>query len=456
VALSEHEKKQTNRSRVPTGRAERLARIGMLTTEFALSGVAEGVKRVFGSGASEASVFLNPHAAKRLAKRLSRMRGAAMKIGQMLSLLDEEMLPKEFAEALAILRDSADAMPESQVRSSLVKEYGADWWKRFESFDFDPIAAASIGQVHTAISKDGREMALKIQYPGVADSIDSDVSNMATALKTAGVLPIGLDIDNLVELAKTQLEREADYLAEAAYLLRYREVIGDDPRYRVPELVPEYTTARILAMERLFGVPLEDLAGVDYSQSQRDEMGTRLFELLLREMFEFRLMQTDPNFSNYLLLADSSQLGLLDFGSTSEVSPLLSTQYLELFQALGENRRERVVAAIEAIGFVMREDELQLKDRMADMFTIIFEPLCRPGPFDFHSAKITSRAQQIGLELAFKHRYLRLPPAEAMLLHRKLDGTLLLCTRIRARVDVHGILTRVLEGIEPAAAQRIE
>ena len=454
--LSGDEKKRANRSRVPTSRAERLVRIGMLTTEFALGGVAERVKRALGGGTSEASVFLNPRAAERLARRLSRMRGAAMKIGQMLSLLDEEMLPKEFAAALAILRNSADTMPESQVRDSLVKEYGADWWKRFESFDFDPIAAASIGQVHTAISKDGRELALKIQYPGVAESIDSDVSNMATALKAAGVLPIGLDVDSLVELAKTQLEQEADYLAEAAYLLRYRQVIGDDPRYRVPDLVPEYTTPRILAMERLFGVPLEDLAGVDYSQSQRDEVGTRLFELLFREMFEFRLMQTDPNFSNYLLLADSSQIGLLDFGSTSEVSELLSTQYLELFRALGEKDRERVVAAIETIGFVKGEDDRQMKNRMADLFTIIFEPLSHPGPFDFASAKITSRAQEIGFELAFKHRYMRMPPAETMLLHRKLDGTLMLCTRIRARVDVHAILIRVLEGIKPAAGQGVE
>ena len=158
--MTEYEKKKANQSRVPTSRVERLALIGFLTTEFALGGVAEGVNRMFGRGSSEASVFLNPRGAERLARRLSRMRGAAMKIGQMFSLLDEEMLPKEFADALAILRDSADTMPESQVRRSLANEYGTNWWKKFESFDFDPIAAASIGQVHTAITKDGRELAL--------------------------------------------------------------------------------------------------------------------------------------------------------------------------------------------------------------------------------------------------------------------------------------------------------
>jgi predicted unusual protein kinase regulating ubiquinone biosynthesis (AarF/ABC1/UbiB family) len=442
-------KKKGNQTRVPTSRAERLARIGMLTTEFALSGAAEGVKRVFGAGASDANVFFNPKGAERLARRLSRMRGATMKIGQMLSLLDDEMLPKEFAEALAILRDSADSMPESQVRESLVNEYGTEWWKKFESFDFEPIAAASIGQVHTAITRDGRELALKIQYPGVAESIDSDVSNMATALKAARILPIGLDVDSMVEVAKTQLKQEADYLAEAAYLKRYRALLGDDPRYQIPDLVDEFTTPRILAMERLFGVPLEDLAGVGYSQQQRDQVGARLYELLFRELFQFRLMQTDPNFSNYLLLADSDRIGLLDFGSTSEVAPLLSSRYRELFSKLYANDHAGVAAAILAIGYLLPEDSDEMKDRMADLFEVVFEPLTVSGVYDFNATGIASRAQEMSLALAFKHGYMRLPPPETLFLHRKLDGTLLLCSRIRARVDVSGILQRVLAETEP-------
>ncbi|MCP5044056.1 MAG: AarF/ABC1/UbiB kinase family protein, partial [bacterium] len=273
------EKRRASPARVPTSRAERLARIGWLTGEFALSGAAEGVRRLVGGGTSDESVFFNPAGAERLARRLARMRGAAMKVGQMLSLLDEEVLPREFADALAILRDAADTMPESQVRKTLVSEYGHDWWKQFEEFDFEPIASASIGQVHTATLKDGREVALKIQYPGVAESIDSDVSNLATALKTARVLPIGLDIDGIIEEAKKQLKQEADYVTESKYLLRYKTLLADDPRYRVPALIPEFTTPHILAMERLFGVPLEDLASADHDQAERDDIGAKLFEL---------------------------------------------------------------------------------------------------------------------------------------------------------------------------------
>ncbi len=447
------EKKKGNRSRVPTSRVERLARIGLLTGEFALGGAAEGVRRLLGSGTSGHNIFLNPAGAERLARRLSRMRGAAMKLGQMISLLDEELLPREFADALSILRDSADTMPESQVRRSLVNAYGPAWWKKFASFDFDPIASASIGQVHTATTQDGRELALKIQYPGVAESIDSDVSNLAAALKTARILPIGLDIDGIIEQAKKQLEQEADYLAEARYLRRYKELLGDDPRYRVPDLVEQLTTPRILAMERLFGVPLEDLAGTDHSQQQRDDIGSRLVELTFRELFEFRLMQTDPNFANYMLQGEDGSLGLLDFGSSSELPELLSNQYRVLFAALWQGDREGVRVAIEAIGFLRQDDSDTIKDRLVDLFRVVFEPLSHDGPFDYASAKITSRAQEMGFELAFKHGYMRTPPPETLFLHRKLDGTLLLCARIRARVDFHAILKQVLENTEPREAR---
>ena len=140
-----------------------------MTGGVAVGGAAEGLRRLFGSGGESATftnAFLNPANAERLAHHLSKMRGAAMKVGQMLSMVDEQLLPPEFASALAVLRDSADTMPEAQVRKVLAREYGPTWGRRFQEFDFEPIAAASIGQVHLAIAQDGRELALK--GPGAA------------------------------------------------------------------------------------------------------------------------------------------------------------------------------------------------------------------------------------------------------------------------------------------------
>lgn len=437
-------KKPDRSSRVPTGRLERLARIGFMTGEFALGGASEGVKRIFGQPTGDASVFLSPGSAERLARHLSRMRGAAMKIGQMLSLVDEQLLPPEFAEALSILRASADTMPEGQVRKTLRKEYGVGWESRFESFDFEPIAAASIGQVHTAKLKDGREVALKIQYPGVAESIGSDVDNLAFAFKAARILPLELDLDPLIEEAKSQLRQEANYEAEAEFLERYGVLLQGDERYVVPGVIHDHTTPRILAMQRLYGLPIEDLAGPDHPQERRDEMAERLLELIFRELFDFRLMQTDPNFSNYLLMPDEHTLGLLDLGSAKEIHREFSEDYLLLFRSIRHGDRDEALRALVAMHFLRENEPEEIAHRYLDFFMLVFEHLARPGVYDFAASELFMRVRDMGMELVFKHGLLRAPPAETMFIQRKLDGTFMLCGRIKARVDVQAVLDRVL------------
>ena len=439
--------KKDRQSRVPTGRVERLARIGWMTGEFALGGAAEGVRRFFGGESDDENAFLSPANAERLALHLSRMRGAAMKIGQMLSLADAQILPPAFAEALAILRDAADTMPESQVRESLVREYGSEWAQNFQEFDFEPIASASIGQVHMAIAKDGRELALKIQYPGVAESIDSDVDNLATALRAARILPGDFEIGPIVEEAKRQLQQEADYEQEADFLERYAACVEGDDRFAVPIVDRELTTPRILAMSRILGVPLEDLSGTDHPQTRRDEMGARLLELLFRELFEFALMQTDPNFSNYLLLPDQQTIGLLDLGSAREIPEEIADHYLDLFRALRSDEREPLLRCCLEMGYLLEEDSPEQVDRFLEMLTLIFEPFGAEGVYEFGRSDYVARAQELGMELVFRHGFLRTPPPETIFLQRKLDGTLMLCSRIKARVDVSQILDRVLASV---------
>jgi predicted unusual protein kinase regulating ubiquinone biosynthesis (AarF/ABC1/UbiB family) len=411
-----------------------------MSGEFALSGMAEGVKRLVGSGTTDANVFLNAAGAERLARHLSRMRGAAMKIGQMLSLLDEELLPPEFARALAILRDSADTMPASQVSTVLAREYGKGWRERFRSFDFEPIAAASIGQVHTAVAADGRELALKIQYPGIADSIESDVDNLAAALKGARILPLDLGLEGITEETKRQLRQEADYRAEAAYLRQYRAFLTGDPRFVVPDVHDDLSTSHVLAMDRILGLPLEDVMSPAHPREMRDEMAARLLELVFRELFEFRLMQTDPNFSNYFLLADGRTLGLLDFGATREVSPELSERYRDLLRAVVEGDRRGVRKASVEIGLLREDDPEHRTERFVDLLQLVFEPLSRSGAYDFGAANLMGRARDAGMELVFRHGFLRMPPPETMFLHRKLDGTIMLCSRLRARVDARSLI----------------
>jgi predicted unusual protein kinase regulating ubiquinone biosynthesis (AarF/ABC1/UbiB family) len=435
------------RSRVPAGRLERFVRLGFLATELAAGGLIEGARRALGAGttaAATASALLSPGNAERLARRLSQLRGAAMKLGQLLSLESADILPPEFSAALASLRASADTMPVSQLRRVLGREYGKGWEQRFERFDFEPIAAASIGQVHAARARDGRELALKIQYPGVARSIDSDVDNVATLLSAARILPVEIDVSGIVAEAKRQLRQEADYLAEAASLRRFRDLVADEPALFVPRVHDDLTTRRVLAMDFARGVPIETLGEPGTKQERRDSVGALLQRLMFREIFEFRFVQTDPNFANYLVDPDQDRLVLLDFGASREYDADFVARYAELVRGVMRDDRAAVHEAALAIGYLRREDPAARAEAALDLMFLVCEPLRHTGRYDFARTTLAVRARDAGFDLAFEKGFLRAPPAETVFLHRKLAGTFLLSGRIRARVDVRALLEPIL------------
>ncbi len=434
------------KTKVPTSRIGRLARLGVAAGELAVGGVTERVKRMARDVPEDAvNVFLTAANAEKLARRLATMRGAAMKMGQVLSMEGAEILPPEFTRALAILRDSANTMPEAQVRKVLTREYGKDWETRFEHFEFEPIAAASIGQVHRATARDGRDLALKIQYPGVARSIDSDVDNMAMFMRMANILPVEIDIDGIVEEAKRQLRQEADYLVEAQYLRDYRELVAADPEFIVPEVYADLTTGHILAMEFVHGEPLEALGEDGVDPAERDRVGLLLERLMFRELFEFRTMQTDPNFANYMYRPEDRRIVLLDFGSTVTFRKDFTDKYAEISRALIDDNIDAIWRVAEDIGYLHADDSPAHAARVVDLIRVICEPICEDREYDFAASNVTVRARDAGLELAWKSKgELRTPPPETVFLHRKLVGSFLTCARIRARVNVQRLIKEFL------------
>jgi predicted unusual protein kinase regulating ubiquinone biosynthesis (AarF/ABC1/UbiB family) len=449
-------KQGSRRSRVPTSRVERLARFGLLAGELAAGGLYESARRALGAGAEAAgaaSALLVPAQAQRLARRLSQMRGAAMKLGQLLSLESEDILPPEFAEALAVLRSQADRMPETQLRRVLSRAYGKGWRERFAEFEFEPLAAASIGQVHRARTRDGRELALKIQYPGVARSIASDVDNVASLLRLARILPVEIDISGLISEAKRQLRQEADYLAEAEYLRRFRSLLKDEPRLWVPRVHDDLTTKHVLAMDLAHGQPIEALRVRGTAQGARDAVGTLLQQLVFREIFEFRFVQTDPNFANYLItpgegedvLDEGARIVLLDFGASREYPAEFVASYARLLRAVIAGDRDGVRRAAIEIGYLRGDDAEHHIRAVVDLVFLVCEPLRREGVYRFERSTLASRTRDAGLDLAFRKGFLRTPPPETVFLHRKLVGTFLLCGRIRAHVDVRACIAPFLQ-----------
>lgn len=424
---------------VPQTRLGRFARMGMAVGELAAGAAAQGLKRmVRGEAPDFRGALMSAPNAKRLAERLARLRGAAMKLGQLISMQGEDLLPPEFAQALSVLRSQAAPMPLQQLRRVLGREYGAGWEHRFSAFDYEPIAAASIGQVHRATTADGRSVALKIQYPGVARSITSDVDNVATLLHLFNLLPIDLDVAGIAGEAKKQLMQEADYLSEARFLDHFGKLVADEPGLLVPRVHRDLTTTRILAMDFVEAAPLDVLAAAP--QTRRNAVGALMERLLFRELFEFRVMQTDPNFANYLYQPKSGRLVLLDFGATRHFDTRFVANYARMSRAVIAGDRAAVAREAVRIGYAAADDPPQVVEAVVDMCLLACEPLRHVGRYDFGASDLPVRVRDLGFQLAVQQRLLRAPPPETMFLHRKLVGSYLLLARLGAHVDARSLI----------------
>ncbi|MBO0615165.1 ABC1 kinase family protein [Thiothrix fructosivorans] len=423
---------------IPAGRFARMARLGSLATGVAGGMIAEGARQLAqGNRPKVSDLLLTPANAKRVADELARLRGAAMKVGQLLSMDAGDMLPAELTDILSRLRSDAKPMPLSQLAKVLDENWGKGWNTRFQQFSFQPLAAASIGQVHSAHTKDGRHLALKIQYPGVRESISSDVDNVAALLRISGLIPKGIDYQPLLEEAKQQLHQEADYLQEAAYIRRYQELLADSPEFALTTVHDDFTTVNILAMTHIGGVPIESLAHAP--QEERDHVMHLLLGLLFREIFSFRLVQTDPNFANYRYDRAAQQLILLDFGATRAYPESIAEGYRQVMQGAVQRDRAMMDAGAAQIGFFQAFIKPEQRAAVLDLFEQACEPLRWNGVYDFGTSSLASRIRDAGMALSMEQDYWHTPPADALFLHRKLGGLYLLAAKLRARVDVAGL-----------------
>ncbi|MEM1131864.1 MAG: AarF/ABC1/UbiB kinase family protein [Pseudomonadota bacterium] len=428
---------------VPRGRISRLGRFGQLAGGIAGGVVAEGARRVArGERPKMRDMLLTPGNVNRVADQLSQLRGAAMKLGQMISMDAGDMLPEELSALLARLRDKAYHMPPKQLQQTLNEQWGEGWRRRFKRFTAHPAAAASIGQVHRATTPDGRELAIKVQYPGITDSIDSDVDNVATLLRVSGMLPKELDIQPLLEEAKRQLHEETDYLREGNEMREFGALLADDPRFVVPVLDEEFTTDRVLAMSWEEGHAIEKLADAD--QEQRNQVMTALMDLVLREMYVFGRMQTDPNFANYRYRPETNQLVLLDFGAAREVDAQAVTNYRALLKAGMEQDHEAVLQGALNAGFMSPLAVERHRDIIDRMVSVIVEEANRPGLFDFGDRAFVGVLAEQGRSMAEDRAIWHIPPVEALFLQRKISGTALLAARLKAKVDIRSMVERYL------------
>jgi predicted unusual protein kinase regulating ubiquinone biosynthesis (AarF/ABC1/UbiB family) len=438
---------------VPSGRIARFGTFGRLVGGVAGGMAAEGARRIAsGEGISARDLILTPGNVQRMTDRLSHLRGAAMKMGQMISLDAGDFLPEELSKILATLRDQANFMPTRQLDTVLRAEWGPDWRRQFRWFNPRPIAAASIGQVHKALTRDGEELAIKVQYPGVAKSIDSDVDNVMTLLKVAGFAPPELEMDKLMAAAKQQLHEEADYEREGAQMALYRERLADTPGFVVPKLHEGLTRGAILAMSFEDGVSIEELG--NEPPERRDAVFARLIRLVARELFDFGVMQTDPNFANFRYRRETGEIVLLDFGACRPVDPAVANGYRKMLLAgLQGNAKDVLEATIEA-GFMMPIVAEKHPERVNRMIDIVMGEMREDAPFDFGDRAFIPLLREEGWAIAQDKDTWAFPPIETLFVQRKVSGTALLGARLKANVNIRRITEEVLASTSllPAAA----
>ncbi|EHB18333.1 hypothetical protein GW7_03562 [Heterocephalus glaber] len=424
--------------RVPASRISRLASFGGLAVGLGLGALAEVAKKSLPGGhlqsesssQLDASPFLSEANAERIVQTLCTVRGAALKVGQMLSIQDNRLISPQLQRIFERVRQSADFMPRWQMLKVLEEELGKDWKDKLASLEEMPFAAASIGQVHQGVLRNGTEVAVKIQYPGVAQSIHSDVQNLLAVLKMSTALPEGLFAEQSLQALQQELAWECDYRREAACAQSFRQLLADDPFFRVPAVIKELCTTRVLGMELAGGVPLDQCQGL--SQDTRNQICFQLLRLCLRELFEFRFMQTDPNWANFLYDASSHQVTLLDFGASQEFGTEFTDHYIEVVKAAADGDKDRVLQKSQDLKFLTGFETKAFSDAHVEAVMILGEPFADPGPYDFGVGDTARRIQGL-IPVLLQHR-LRPPPEETYALHRKLAGAFLACARLHAHI----------------------
>ena len=397
-------------------------------------GVVAGGLRQLASGQRPdlPNLLLTPSNALRLTSGLSHLRGAALKLGQMLSMDTGLVLPPQIAQIFASLRDDAKPMPPKQLQAVLNAQWGPGWLKQFRRFDVHPFAAASIGQVHRAQTVDGQDLAIKVQYPGVRDSIDSDVDNIATLMRLPGLVPSGMDLQPLLAEAKRQLHAEADYQAEANHLAQFGSLLARSDMFLVPDMHPALCTSQVLAMRYVDSAPLDSLTHAP--QALRDKVAAALIDLVLREIFVFGAMQTDPNWANYRYCPSSGRIVLLDFGAVQTIAPSLAADFRALAQVALDGEPKATRDAMLRIGYFGPTTAPHHQTLIQSMFDLAMGPLRQATPFDFGQSDLLERLRDMGLAIGSDRDLAHVPPAATLFLHRKIGGMYLMAAKLRARV----------------------
>ncbi|MEV0649751.1 AarF/ABC1/UbiB kinase family protein [Phytomonospora sp. NPDC050363] len=430
---------------IPRRAISRTARLASLPLGFAGRTALGFGKRITGMAGDVISAQVQERTAEQLFSVLGQLKGGAMKLGQALSVF-EAALPENLAgpyrAALVKLQEAAPPLPAASVHKVLASELGPRWRQRFKEFDDKPTAAASIGQVHRAVWKDGRDVAVKVQYPGAGDALVSDLKQLGRFAALFGALQPGLDVKPLVTELRERVVEELDYTLEAKAQRAFAKAYAEDDEIYVPSVVAG--SMRVLVTEWTDGTPMAKVIA-DGAEDERDHAGRLMATLHFSAPKRCKLLHADPHPGNFRML-DDGRLGVLDFGAVARLPYGLPKPIGRLTRLSLDGEADLVLQGLRDEGFVPADLEIDAQ-AVLDFLLPMLEPIAKPE-FRFSRAWLRGEATRIANPRSEAYQLgkkLNLPPSYLMI-HRVTLGSIGVLCQLEAKAAYREVLEKWLPG----------
>ncbi|MFT5575537.1 MAG: putative unusual protein kinase regulating ubiquinone biosynthesis (AarF/ABC1/UbiB family) [Bermanella sp.] len=443
--------------RLKTGALSRRWQLSRAGMQFGRRAMGQAIRERFGSG-DDASRKLERQAhIDAFVHELGRLKGSIVKVGQIMATYGDYLMPPEVVVALHRLEDNTPPMDWSAIYKQLLSELGE---QRLQELDIDQqaVAAASLGQVHRARHREsGEELCLKVQYPGVAKTIDADFNDLIRLFRLSRMLESTRSVDDWFSDIRDLLHREVDYNNERQELEFARQNLQGDERFVVPKVFPRYCSERVLCMSWEQGESINHESVSALPQSTRNALGESILDLFLTELYDWQRMQTDPNFGNYRVQidGDNARLVLLDFGAIRPLPDEFSGDFKRMIKAAYHNDKPGFLDSSIALGFMKASYPEVVLDNFTDIGMDILEPLkprsdalpaqaISDGAYDWYNSQLPKRIAKRALAASIS-KYFALPPKEFLYVMRKLMGVYALIGALRGQFFADHLLRRHID-----------
>ena len=432
------------------GRTRRFFKLAGMTARVATDFAGSRIRAALSGeqSAEDVKTAADRRAGERIAKTLGELKGAVMKLGQMASIT-ADVLPEELQSALQVLQRDAPPMPFELIAEQIERELGSPPELLFDSFEREPFAAASIGQVHRATTDDGREVVVKVQYPGIDASLDSDLSQFRMALRAGGVLNRShrKAFDRLFGEFRARLEEELDYCNEADNARQFAQLFADEPRIVIPAVVGERSAQRVLTLEYEPGDHV-DVVAEEYPPQLRDELAELLSSTYTRMIFDHGFLHADPNPANLAYRRDGT-IVFYDFGCVKEIAPDVRDILAEIMRCALDRDYAPLDEAMWALGG-RTEGSGDVEAEFYQMWCELYSgPVVGEQPYDFGTCSLQENALRLAPEFVKRIKQFQ-PPTEIIFVNRTVGGWYGTMRRLKAHVDVQRIIMPFIEAARAA------